>query len=106
MASIFGGGGGAGLEEGSSYESSGELSYKSGIYSFGGNVGFYFGNKWQVFINGGGGMAGPGLTEGTTLYPFIRGSLGLMLGSFWKFLKIFFDYNLFDNGYRAGVLFL
>jgi hypothetical protein len=105
MLSVFGGGGRALLED----------EWSPGIYSFGGNVGFYissgywnaFGYVWGVFINGGVGMAGPSLADNSALYPFVRGSLGLGFGEspfYNKLLTIFVDYNFADNGYRAGVL--
>jgi hypothetical protein len=71
-------------------------------YSFGGNFDILF-DVWLIGI--GGGMAGPNLVDkGKSLYPFIRGTIGLYMNSKKDAGKLYYDYNLENNGFKAGLL--
>ncbi|GMO15753.1 MAG: hypothetical protein Pg6A_01980 [Termitinemataceae bacterium] len=74
-------------------------------YQFGGNLGFLLGD---CFIGGGAGMAGPNLSGESALYPFVRGFAGVgdfTSGDNASYVKLYYDYNFNDNGYKLGILF-
>jgi tetratricopeptide (TPR) repeat protein len=99
---IFGGGG----------RSYSEGTWSPWTRSFGGHIAVNLGGEYAdvgLNIGAGGGMAGPSLTDnGSSLYPFVRASLGLGVNNGEGFsttpLKLYYDYNFYGNGYKMGLL--
>jgi hypothetical protein len=90
--------GGAGISVKSEIDEGLKLNWY-GTYAFGGNLDFFM-DPW--IFGFGGGMASGGIEEFEKPYPFARGEIGA--GNSDAAIKLYYDYNFDDNGFKTGVL--